>query len=179
MCVSLGHERKDFEGKINVMLLLRNPYDTISSGAERWIDTSGHKEFKDSKDLVSIDDIDGIKRVIGWEEKRYLDFFEGIQESESLKIFSFNLLTENSNLFLDKLKKDFNIQSEDAIYWTESEVIEFMSAHGRTNRSPRAKTNARLLIDSLIVDMYPKETWKCWKIYLDIKSKLKEDGINI
>lgn len=179
MCVSLGHEKKDFEGKINVMLLLRNPYDTISSGAERWIDTSGHQEFKDSKDLVSIDDIDGIKTVIGWEEKRYLDFFKGIEELKNFKIYSFDLLTENNNLFLNKLKKDFNIQSDNAIYSTESEIIESLIDSGRKNRAPRAKTDARLVIDSLMIGMYPKETWECWKIYLDIKSKLKEDEINI
>jgi hypothetical protein len=176
---SLGHERKDFEGKTNVILLLRNPYDAIASGAERWIDTFGHQEFKGSEDLVSIDDIDGVKKVIGWEEKRYLDFFEGVAESENLKIYSFEILTENNNLFLDKLKKDFNIQSKDSIYPTESEIIEFMISDGRTNRAPRAKTNARLVIDRLIIEMYPKETWRCWKVYSDIKSKLKEDIINI
>jgi hypothetical protein len=178
-CVSLGHERKDFEGKTDVVLLLRNPYDAIASGAERWIDTSGHQDFKGSKDLVSIDNINGIKKVIGWEEKRYLDFFEGVTESENLKIYSFDFLTENNNLFLDKLKKDFNIHSDNAIYSTESEIIESMVSNGRTNRAPRAKTNARLVIDSLMIKMYPKETWRCWKNYLEIKSKLKEDIIDI
>lgn len=178
-CVSVGHERKDFEGKPNVVLLLRDPYDAIASGAERWIDTSGHLDFKERKDLVSIDNIDGIKKVIGWEEKRYLDFFEGVIESENIKIYSFDLLIENNNLFIEKLKKDFNIHSDDVIYLNKSDIIKSVIADGRGNRAPHAKTDARIIIDRLMTEMYPKETWRCWENYLEIKSKLEEGLINI
>jgi hypothetical protein len=173
---SRGHMRKDIEdGELHISVL-RNPYDSIASGAERWIVGSGHINFVNSEDLTTIDKIDEVKKRIGWEEKRYREFFKDIKSLDCVKIVSFELLIENPDKFLQVCKELFNIKRPH-LNPTKEEILKAASSEGRGNRIPRKESGDRKIINDLVLEMYPKETWECWKIYSELKAKLDEQGL--
>lgn len=173
---SRGHERKNIEDGVHQISVLRNPYDCIASGAERWLVGAKHQDFLNSEDLTTIDNIPEVKKRIGWEEQRYREFFYDIESLENVKVVSFELLTENSNKFVEVAQKFFNIQKEH-IDILDEEVLKHASTEGRENRIPRKESEDRSIINELVQEMYPKETWKCWKIYSDLKAKLDKEGL--
>lgn len=173
---SIGHERKDFQDKESVIVILRNPYDTVASGAERWIKSSKHEFFLESEDLVEETDLAGIKERIFWEELRYYDFFKNIEKLNNVKILSFELLTENPDSFIEQVTEFFGIRNNfDRL--PDSEIFDLIAEDGRANRVPRAELPGRTIINELIVDMFPKEKWDCWKIYSELKTKLDAEGL--
>lgn len=161
-----GHDRKDIDIPVPQIVLLRNPYDSIASGAERWIDTSNHKPLIGQK-LYSISDIDGVKNQIFCEAKRYFEFLDGAEKLDHIKFVKFETLTENPSLFIKIVIKYFDINSvpvkvtDDDIQLVFKDLIK----NGEGNRAPRDKSESRKLIDSWVRDMYPKETWNCWHVY--------------
>jgi hypothetical protein len=175
-CISRGHERKDIEDGVHQISVLRNPYDCIASGAERWLVGSGHLNFIGNKNLTTIDKIHEVKERIGWEEKRYREFFKDIESLDHVKLVSFELLTKNPGKFLEITKDFFNIKKVRKNP-SEEEILKAASSEGRGNRIPRAGSEDRKIINDLMLEMYPKETWECWKIYSDLKSKLDEEGL--
>jgi hypothetical protein len=170
------HERKDIEEAVPQIAILRNPYDTIASGAERWATSSNHKSFLNDKDLVEDSDIDGIKRVIGWEEKRYLDFFKDIENLKHVKVLSFELLTKDSAKFIKEAGIHFGINL-DANKVIDSYALAAVESSGNENRVPREKFTVRKTIEDIINEKYSKENWECWKVYSDIKAKLDKEGL--
>ena len=88
-CTAGGHERKDILGNDLRVVILRNPYDAIASGAERYMDTSNHKGLLEEEKL-NISDIDGIRfQISRGEEIRYFKFFKDIENLKNIKILSF------------------------------------------------------------------------------------------
>jgi hypothetical protein len=175
-CSSRGHMRKEVEGGGDQISVLRNPYDCIASGAERWLVNSGHLDFVDSKYLTTIDNVGAVKERIRWEERRYRDFFDNIESLDYVKVVSFELLTENPDKFLDICKDFFNIERP-RLNPSKEEILKESSSNGRENRIPREMSMDRKIINDLVLAMYPKETWKCWKIYSDLKAKLDKEGL--
>lgn len=176
LCESRGHMRKELEDGVHQISVLRNPYDCIASGAERWIAGSGHVNFENSEDLTTIDKIDEVKERIRWEEKRYREFFKDIESLDYIKLVSFELLIENPDKFLQVCKEFFNIKRP-LLSPTKEEILKAASSEGRGNRIPRKGSGDRKIINDLILEMYPKETWECWKIYSKLKTKLNEEGL--
>lgn len=175
---TVGHERKDMEDTPGKQIaILRNPYDTIASGAERWIKSSNHKDFVDSEDLLEESDIEGIKHFIGLESKRYYDFFNNIEALDKVKVISFEFLTQQRDEFLDFVQKYYELEKFVINKSSDEDVFDKIKLRNNVNRVPREKANARKIIDNLIIEMYSKDEWECWKIYSDIKAKLDEQGL--
>jgi hypothetical protein len=175
---TVGHERKDMEDTPGKQIaILRNPYDTIASGAERWIKSSNHKDFVDSEDLLEESNIEGIKHFIGFESKRYYDFFNNIEALDKVKVISFEFLTQQRDAFLDFVQKYYELEKFVINRSSDEDVFDKIKLRNNVNRVPREKANARKIIDNLIIEMYSKDEWECWKIYSDIKAKLDEQGL--
>lgn len=163
-----GHDRKDIEVPTPQIVLLRNPYDSIASGAERWLDTSNHKPFKGQK-LYNISDVDGVKDQISCEANRYFEFLDGAEKFDYIKFVTFETLTQNPSLFIEIVKKYFDIDDSitklDVTHDKIQSVFTDLVKNGEGNRIPRDKSESRDLIDKWVSDMYPKETWNCWHVY--------------
>lgn len=176
LCMSSGHEKKDLLNDALQVVILRNPYDAIASGAERYMNTSNHKGLLEEEKL-NISDIEGIKYQISrGEEERYFEFFKDIENFKNIKIFSFELITENSKKFIDEVGKFFKhtpLHNEKE----ENNIFKKLAESGYANRIPREKSDSRIVIDNLILEMYPKETWRCWEIYSNLKAKLDLEGL--
>jgi hypothetical protein len=171
-----SHEVEGIIEKEPQVVILRNPYDTVASGAERWIKSSKHGTFLDSEDLLEESDIDGIKTAIGWEEKRYFNFFNNIKDLDHIKVLSFDLLTSDSKKFIVESGKHFGLIYDDKIV-LDSDALAAVISEGNSNRVPRETSTGRKTIDSLINEMYSKEDWRCWQVYSDLKEKLDEEGL--
>lgn len=174
--IGKSHELEGIIEKTPQVVILRNPYDTIASGAERWIKSAKHGTFLNSEDLLEESDIEGIKNAIGWEENRYFVFFKKIHELSHIKVLSFDLLTNDSKKFIIESGKHFGIIFDNKEV-LDSDVLLAVESEGNKNRVPREKSTARKTIDSLVNEMYSKEDWRCWKVYSDIKSKLDKEGL--
>lgn len=176
--IALGksHERKDMEEEVKQIAILRNPYDAVASGAERWIDSSNHQSYVGRTDLIKESDTEGMKTVIGWEEKRYVEFFKDIDKLKHVKVMSFDLLINDPEKFIKEAGAHFGFESRPNEVPVKH-AIELVERDGNSNRVPREKATARKEIDNIINDLYPKETWECWKIYSDIKEKLDKEGL--
>jgi hypothetical protein len=173
---AVGHERKDMEEiKEKQIAIIRNPYDTVASGAERWLKASKHKNFLGNYDeLLEESDIEGIKKYIKAEEQRYYDFFNRIEDLQQVKIISFETLTKNQDLFVETVKEYYGLNHMKTKKAIDEEVFDKIKERKAFNRIPREQTSGRKIINQLILEMYPKDKWECWKIYLEIKSKLGE-----
>lgn len=175
-CTAGGHERKDILGNDLRVVILRNPYDAIASGAERYMDTSNHKGLLEEEKL-NISDIDGIRfQISRGEEKRYFEFFKDIENLKNIKILSFELLTKDPKKFIDEVGKFFKhapLPNEKE----KNNIFKKLAESGYANRIPREKNDSRIVIDNLVLEMYPKETWRCWEIYSNLKAKLDLEGL--
>jgi len=172
---AVGHERKDMEEiKEKQIALIRNPYDTIASGAERWLRVSGHKDNLGYVRLLEESDIEGIRESIKREEERYYDFFYKIEDLDQVKIISFETLTKNQDLFIDIVKEYYGLSHMKTKKTTDEEVFDKIRERKNFNRIPRDQASGRTIINQLVLEMYPKDQWECWKIYLEIKSRLGE-----
>lgn len=173
----LGHERSDIETDKHKIILLRNPYDAIASGTERWLDTSNHKTFIDSgQPLINISDTDLIKNMIYNESKRYFNFFNDIEKVNNKKIVTFDTLINDSDLFVNIAEKYFEIQKP-RISVSNQDVFDSLSKKGLSNRTPRDKNNSRSIVDNLVKDMYPKKYWDCWDIYTYLYPIVKNEEV--
>ena len=173
--IAVGHERKDMEEvKEKQIAILRNPYDAVASGSERWLKASKHKDFLGHYELLEESDIEGIKESIKAEEKRYYDFFNRIEDLQQVKIISFETLTKNQDLFVETVKEYYGLNHMKTKKAIDEEVFDKIKERKVFNRIPREQTSGRKIINQLILEMYPKDKWECWKIYLEIKSKLGE-----
>ena len=172
---AVGHERKDMEAvKEKQIALIRNPYDTVASGAERWLKVSGHKDHVGYSRLLEESDTEGIIESIKREAERYYDFFNKIEDLDRVKIVSFETLTKNRDLFVDIFKEYYDLGYMETKKVTDEEVFDKVRERENFNRIPREQASGRTIINELMIEMYPKDEWECWKIYLDIKSKLGE-----
>jgi hypothetical protein len=171
-----GHMREGIEVDIPQITILRNPFDCIASGAERWLKETEHRSFKYRDDLIELDDLDRIRKSITWEEARYIEFFKDIDQLPNVKVFSFELLTENPKKFLEEVKVFFN-REEDIKTFEDEKVFARVIKDGNVNRIPREHKQGRKIIDEMIQEMYQKETWEAWKIYSELKAKLDAEGL--
>ena len=174
-CTAGGHERKDLLEDVLQIVVLRNPYDTITSGAERYLDTSNHKGMP-KEETINISNIEAVGYQIAGEEERYFEFFKDIESFNNIKILSFELLTENPKKFINKVGSFFNTtpyQNQDL----ENNIFKKLKESGYGNRIPREKDSSRKIMDQLTIDMYPKETWRCWTMYSNLKAKLDLEGV--
>lgn len=177
--IATGHERRHVELVQPQIVILRNPYEAIASGAERWFESYGHDDFINHEKLIKEEDYsntDLIKEVIGWEAERYIEFFKNIDSLTHVKIFSFELLTKNSDLFIQKVIEAFDLEKR-VFKISDKKAIDEVSINGNPNRVPHEKTKARELINNVLLDMYPKETWEAWKIYSELKVNLETQGL--
>lgn len=173
---SIGHDLEIFESGDPQLCIIRNPYDAVASGTERWIDTAGHKPFEGNPHVVSISDIDGVKDCMHWEQKRYIDLLKNIESFENVKFVSFELLTENTSAFLKEVRSFFEIASPLTPSSAEKSIKNVADSEN-ANRAPRNLSNERSVINNLLEELYPKEDWKAWAIYCDLKAKLDEKGL--
>jgi hypothetical protein len=120
--LAVGHERKDIEVKAPTLVILRDPHDAIASGAERFLRSSEHRYFSHGIELLEDDNILSIIDQIINEKARYYHFFDDIESLDHDKIFTFDTLTKNPDLFLEQVAKKFDIQ-ESIVKVPEEEVI--------------------------------------------------------
>lgn len=168
-----GHERKDIAEEVPTLVILRNPYDAIASGAERWLRSSDHRVLRNNPYLIEDDNIVDIVKQIQYEKFRYRDFFKNIEDLKHVKILTFDLLTKNPEAFVAEVSKHFGLESE-IIKRSEQEVIEHVINSGNPNRVPRNKGKGREKIDRLIKAMYPEEEFQSLRLYIDLKEKIEK-----
>ena len=173
---SIGHDLEIFESGAFQICIIRNPYDSVASGTERWVDTAGHKPFEGNPHVVSISDIDGVKDCMHWEQKRYIDLLKNIESFENVKFVSFELLTNNTSAFLEEVRSFFEIENT-LVGSSAEQSIKNIADSENANRAPRDLSKERSVINGLLEELYPKETWEAWKIYCDLKAKLNAKGL--
>lgn len=166
--VAAGHERSDILEDIPTIVILRNPIDTVTSGAERWLRSSNHLEFRRDAKTFEDTDIVAIVRQLCGEKARYLDFFRNIEDLKHVKLFTFDSLVEDPNRFVRQVAENFNIGSK-ITDRTKEYITKVVVDSDHANRIPREKSPTRILIDNLAKAMNPEEEWK---IYLDLKEKI-------
>jgi hypothetical protein len=171
-----GHERFEIEDSGPQIVILRNPYDAVASGAERWVKGSGHSNFEIQGQAIDATDLEGMKNNIINEEARYLTFFKDIEYLRHIKILSFELLTQNTKKFIQEAGSHFGY-TYDSDEELEAKTFNELKIHGYENRAPREKFPARQTIEDLISEKYDKQNWECWRIYSELKAKLDEKGL--
>jgi hypothetical protein len=171
-----GHERKDILEEVPTLVIVRNPYDAIASGAERWLKSSDHEAFKNNTDLIEDSDIPNMVKHIEGENFRYIEFLKDIENLSHVKLFTFDLLTNNSEVFVKKVAECFNIKNE-ITKRSIPEVLQVVINSGNANRIPREKSAGRKEIDRLILDMYNEKEFDALKIYLSLKENLDRELI--
>ena len=175
---SKGHERFGLEEKVNQIAILRNPYDSIASGAERFLKTSNHKTFiEDGSLLTDISDTEQLILNIRGEEQRYREFFENFNDMDHVLLVSFEFLTKEPIKFIEKVSSRFNVIPRNLNSIKSEDVFNAMADEDRSNRVPREKNNSRKIIEDLVHDLYKKENWETWKIYSEHKNRLDEMGL--
>jgi hypothetical protein len=176
---AIGHERRHVEVVKPQIVIVRDPYSTIASGTERWFAVSDHESFINNEKLITEENYsntDMIKEVIGWETERYIEFFKDIDKLDHVKLFSFELLTQNPDLFIEKVTEAFDLKKK-VFNISADTVINEVVRSGNENRVPHEKTKSRELVNSILLEMYPKETWEAWEIYSELKKKLDSEGL--
>jgi hypothetical protein len=172
----VGHERKNIIEQSPTLVILRNPYDTIGSGTERFLKSAGHEYFKNSSNLISEDNPTQIVEQLCRENDRYVHFFKNIEDLKHVKVMDFDTLTKNPDLFVNQVAKFFDIQHP-IIKVPEKEVIKSVIESGNANRVPREKNPGRIKIDRYIKAVYPEDEFKALDLYLDLKCKINEGVI--
>ena len=171
------HIRSEIDEFAKQIAIVRNPYDAVASGAERWINTSGHKDFDNKKaDLIDIKDTAAVKLTIDSHSREYINFFKDIELIDNIKLFSFEFVTQNHNEFIKEVGKYFDINpiAEEVLH---KDIFRKIDLNNNSNRRPRETTEARKVIDEIIQKSYPQDSWEAWKIYSDLKAKLDAKGI--
>lgn len=171
------HIRSEIDEFAKQIAIVRNPYDAVASGAERWINTSGHKDFDNKKaDLIDIKDTAAIKLTIDSHSREYINFFKDIELINNIKLFSFEFVTQNHNQFIKEVARYFNINPivEEVLI---KDIFNKIDLNNNRNRRPREITEARKVIDDIIKKYYVQDSWEAWKIYSDLKVNLDAKGL--
>lgn len=171
------HVRSEIDESAKQIAILRNPYDAVASGAERWINTSGHKDF-DSKEapLLDITNTQAVAGTIDSHSREYINFFKDIEKLDNIKLFSFEFVTQHHGRFIKEVAEYFGIIpsiEESSI----QEIFNKVDSSDNKNRRPREITGARKIIDEMTKKAYPQDIWEAWKIYSDLKAKLDAKGL--
>lgn len=171
------HIRSEIDEFAKQIAIVRNPYDAVASGAERWINTSGHKDFDNKKaDLIDIKDTAAIKLTIDSHSREYINFFKDIELINNIKLFSFEFVTQNHNQFIKEVARYFDINPivEEVLI---KDIFNKIDLNNNRNRRPREITEARKVIDDIIKKYYVQDSWEAWKIYSDLKVNLDAKGL--
>jgi uncharacterized membrane protein YheB (UPF0754 family) len=172
-----GHIKSDIREDVKQVAILRNPYDAVASGSERWINTSGHKDFADKEDrLIDISDTKSIIMTLDSHSREYINFFKDIELMDNVKLFSFEFITNNHIQFIEEVGKFFGM-NPDRSDITVKDIFDNIDLHENRNRRPRETTEARKVINNLIQESYTKDSWEAWKIYSTLKAKLDNEGL--
>jgi hypothetical protein len=174
-CRNAGHDISELHLGITKISILREPFACIASGSERWLSESSHV-FDSRHKLIKGINLEEIKLQIVREEKRYVDFLKNLKNFPDIKLFSFELLTQDTNNFLKEAKILFN-KKQDINFVSKEEIFNVISISGNKNRIPREELNGRKVIDKMMQEMYQKENWEAWKIYSELKAKLDLEGL--
>lgn len=168
-----GHERSDIIEEVPTLVILRDPYDAIASGAERFLRSSGHVYFKDSPFLMQDENIAEIVSIIVGQESTYLKFFTNIENLGHVKILTFDTLVNNPELFVKMVAEHFNIKS--SIKQVDiKEVLKSVVDSGNANRLPRETSPSRKTIDRYMRALYLPNEFKSLKVYLSLKEKIEK-----
>jgi hypothetical protein len=171
------HIRSEIDESAKQIAILRNPYDAIASGAERWINTSGHRDFDNKKaELLDIKDTQAVVLTIDSHSREYINFFKDIEAIDNIKLFSFEFVTQNHNQFIKEVAEYFGISPivEEVLI---KDIFYQIDLKNNRNRRPRETTEARKIIDDLIKKSYAQDNWEAWEIYSGLKSNLDAKGL--
>jgi hypothetical protein len=172
--LAAGHERSDIIEEVPTLVILRDPYDAIASGTERFLRSSGHAYFKDSPFLMQDENIAEIVSIITREESTYLNFFTNIKNLGHVKVLTFDTLTKNPDLFVKMVAKYFNIKSSIKQVDTK-EVLKSVVDSGNANRVPREASPSRKTIDRYMRALYLPNEFKSLKVYFALKEKIEKE----
>lgn len=170
-----GHERKYILEEVPTLVILRNPYQSVASAAERWISDYDHVSLRGHESLIkNLNTADIVKQIIS-ESTWYKEFFKNIEDLKHVKIFTFDMLTKEPDIFVKKVSEHFSIDSKIAQLSIE-DVFKAVADSGNKNRIPRTKTEGRSKVDELIRIIFPEKEFECLSIYLYLKEKI-ESGL--
>jgi|694.fasta_scaffold00118_83 hypothetical protein len=171
------HIRSEIDESAKQIAIIRNPYDAIASGAERWINTSGHRDFDNKKaELLDIKDTQAVVLTIDSHSREYINFFKDIEAIDNIKLFSFEFVTQNHNQFIKEVAEYFGISPivEEVLI---KDIFYQIDLKNNRNRRPRETTEARKIIDDLVKKSYAQDNWEAWEIYSGLKANLDAKGL--
>lgn len=167
----VNHNTNKLDDKdTNKIFLLRNPYDSIASAVELEIsDLEKQKMY-----AVNLSQqINQIKELTLWYIDSYKIFIEKSKANKDVLAFTFEFLTQHTEKFINKVINTFDLKSKNFIFNEYDYLgdVKKQSLPGR-DRSPREKSENRILIDNVIKDM--EEMKPLYEMYLGYKKEIEE-----
>lgn len=159
-----GHDMSKFEYNGINLFILRNPYDTISSGIEINFEALSWREQK-----VFIENFEyKIKDSIITQQWDYDRFLHYAQSFDYVTTVDFNLLTERPQEFLDAISKKFDIPFKEKRLATEDTISSLKKDRILRSRIPREPSEIRKKINLAVNSHEPlKYSYQAYFDYLD------------
>ena len=159
-----GHDMSQFEYNGINLFILRNPYDTISSGIEINFEALswGEQEVFIEKFEYKIKDSVITQQ---WDYDRFLHY---AQSFDYVTTVDFNLLTERPQEFLDAISKKFDIPFKEKRLATEDTISSLKKDRILRSRIPREPSEIRKKINLAVNSHEPlKYSYQAYSDYLD------------
>jgi len=150
---------------INIFIL-RNPYDCVASGVE----VGFYDMNKDQKKYAEKDIDFFINESIAAQVDTYNLFLKSAQGKEYITPVGFRLLTEQPDIFLDKVSKKFDLPFKDNRVSAEDVKVKMKSVPNIGIRLPRESTSFRAQINKAIKEYPPIKI--CYNKYVEYKKSI-------
>jgi hypothetical protein len=155
----------------NRIFLLRNPYHAVASAVE--LEISNLKKQK----MYAIErrqQENQIKESAANYIESYRLFVEEAKNNKDVVSFTFEFLTQQTEGFIEKVIKAFDIKSKDYVFNKDYSLdnIKNQSLPGR-DRAPREKSETRILIDEVVSNM--DQIKPVYNIYLSYKEEIERN----
>jgi hypothetical protein len=168
-CEMDAHQYEGYSTE-NQIFVLRNPKDTIASGAERHLVGSKDKFVPND---IEIHETDKLNSIIDQLMRKYRTFILNVEDKENILAISFEFLTTDTNKCIYNVAKYFNLNLKEG-HDPEMSKLAILSLIGsdQGNRVPRGpKSEGRQIVDAL-VDTNPMLE-ELNGLYLNLLNKLQ------
>ena len=168
-CEMDAHQYEGYSTE-NQIFVLRNPKDTIASGAERHLVGSKDKFVPND---IEMHETDKLNSIIDQLMRKYRTFILNVEDKENILPISFEFLTTETNKCVFNVAKYFNLNLKEG-YDPEMSNLAILSLIGsdQGNRVPRGpKSEGRQVVDALVEANPMLEELN--DLYLKLLSKLQ------
>jgi hypothetical protein len=167
----VDHQPNLFDKNGINICILRNTYDTIASGVE--VNFNSLNKNEKETFLKHLDT--AINHSISVHLNNYNLFLDSVQKLEYVTPVGFNLLTQDPDLFLDRVAKKFDLTFKENRIGAEDVRKKMKDIENLKDRLPRNYSPLRKEIDIAVNNCDAIQA--VYKRYIDIKSTI-DLGIN-